>query len=127
MQAASARCRLLRTPGEHRGAIHGSHEGRSNPRVADACFLKYVHAFLLSMFIIPEVRPGIFRDPFPDQKEPALSVEISVSELLQGAEARLISSPVLTLPRDDGDYIIDTDASDAAVLCCVVPFQDSEE
>ena len=38
-----------------------------------------------------------------------------------------MSSPVLALPRDEGKYIVDTDASDAAVGAVLFQIQDGEE
>ena len=40
---------------------------------------------------------------------------------------RLISSPVLAQPRDDGNYIIDADASEAAVGAVLLQIRESEE
>ena len=40
---------------------------------------------------------------------------------------RLIYSPVLALPKDDGDFIIDTDASEAAVGAVLSKVQEGEE
>ena len=42
-------------------------------------------------------------------------------------KVQLTSSPVLALPRDDGDYIVDSDASDAAVGAVLSQVQDGEE
>ena len=38
-----------------------------------------------------------------------------------------MSSPVLTLLRDEGEYIVDTDASEAAVGAVLSQIQDREE
>ena len=40
---------------------------------------------------------------------------------------QLTSSPVLALPKDDGDFIIDTDVSEAAVGTVLSPIQEVEE
>lgn len=41
-------------------------------------------------------------------------------ESFEERKVRLISSPVLVLPRDEGDYIVDMIVSDSAVGSCVV-------
>ena len=38
-----------------------------------------------------------------------------------------MSSPVFALPRDEGEYIVDTDASEAAVGAVLSQIQDGEE
>ena len=42
-------------------------------------------------------------------------------------KGRLISSPVIALPRDEGEYIVNTDASEAAVGVVLSQKQDGEE
>ena len=45
----------------------------------------------------------------------------------EGLKARLMFSPVLALPRDEGEYIVDTDGSEAAVGAVLSEIQDGEE
>ena len=53
--------------------------------------------------------------------------EEACQETFEELKVRLTSSPVLALPRDEGDYIADTDASDAAVGAVLSQVQDGEE
>ena len=48
-------------------------------------------------------------------------------ESFERLKMQLISSPVLALPEDDGDFIIDTDASEAAMGAVLSQIHEGEE
>ena len=48
-------------------------------------------------------------------------------EAFQRLKEELVSSPVLSMPKDDGAYILDTDASDYAIGGVLSQVQDGEE
>ena len=87
---------------------------RGDPPVADSClFDRYslVSGFVL---VLQEVCSRVFRDrsavPFTARKNRKFWWDEACQESIEELNGWQVSSPVLTLPRDEGKYIVTMDA-----------------
>ena len=60
-------------------------------------------------------------------KKPTVRVERSMQRAFEALKEKIITAPILALPRDDCQYILDIDASDVAVGAVLSQVQDGEE